>query len=190
MKKELLKIGLLLFSASALVLTSCDKDDDEEENEEEVITTMQLTFVPVGGGNTVTFKYDDPDGPGGGAPTQDQITLMPNKTYNVTLQLLNKTANPAQDITAEIAAEAQSHRFYYEPAGGSNITVAGFNNDANGVPLGITSTWTTGAATTTGTMKITLRHYPGNPPNKAANDPVNSPKSSTDIEVTFNTRLQ
>jgi hypothetical protein len=189
MKKELLKFGLLLLSASALVLTSCDKDDDEEPNEEEVITTMQLTFVPVGGGTTVMYKFDDPDGPGGANPTTDQITLMPNKTYNVTIQLLNKTANPVEDITTEVAAEAQAHRFYYEPSSGSNITVSNLNNDGNGVPLGITSTWTT-TAVATGTINVTLRHYPGNPPNKAANDPVNSPKSSTDIEVSFNTRIQ
>jgi len=188
MKNELLKFGMLLFAASAVVLTSCDKDDDEE-NDEEVITTMQLTFVPVGGGNTVTYKYDDPDGPGGSPATKDQIVLAANKTYNVSLQLLNKTTNPVTDITTEIAAEAQSHRFYYEPSNGSNITVSNLNPDANGIPLGITSTWTTTTAAT-GTIKITLRHYPGNPPNKAANDPVNSSKSTTDIEVEFNTSIQ
>lgn len=187
-KKSLLKFSLLLFGASALLFTSCEKDKDEE-NEEEVITTMQLTFVPVGGGTTVMYKFDDPDGPGGANPTKDEIVLQPNKTYNVTIQLLNKTANPVEDITSEVAAEAASHRFYYEPSAGSNITISNFNNDVNGVPLGITSTWTTGAAAT-GTVKITLRHYAGNPPNKAANDPVNSPKSSTDIEVEFSTRLQ
>jgi hypothetical protein len=189
MKSEILKFSLLLFSASALVLGSCKKEDDEEENEEEVITTMQLTFVPIGGGTTVMYKFDDPDGPGGANPTKDEIVLQPNKGYNVSLQLLNKTANPVADITAEVAAEAAAHRFYYEPSAGSNITVANLNNDANGVPVGITSTWSTGAAAT-GTVKVTLRHYPGNPPNKAADDPVNSSKSSADIEVDFTTRLQ
>jgi hypothetical protein len=189
MKKGLLKFSLLLFGASTLMLSSCKKDKDEEENEEEVITTMQLTFVPVGGGTTVMYKFDDADGPGGAAATKDQIVLAPNKAYNVTLQLLNKTVTPAADITTEIASEAQAHRFYYQPSGGSNITVSGLNNDGMGIPLGITSTWTTTAAAT-GTVKITLRHYPGNPPNKASADEVNSPKSSTDIEVTFDTRVQ
>lgn len=189
MKKELLKFGMLLFGASALLLTSCEKDDEGEGNEEEVITTLQLTFIPVGGGNTVIYKFDDPDGPGGGNPTKDEIVLMPNKTYGVTVQLLNKTVSPAGDITSEVAAEADAHRFYYEPSAGSNITVTGLNNDGNGIPLGIVSTWTTGAAAT-GTIKVTLRHYPGNPPNKEAGDPVSSSKSATDIEVDFNTRLQ
>jgi hypothetical protein len=189
MKKQVLKFGLLLFGASALLLTSCKKEKNEEENDEEVITTMQLTFVPVGVGTTVMYKYDDPDGPGGANPTKDQIVLAPNKSYNVTLQLLNKTVTPAADITTEVAAEAQAHRFYYIPSGAGNITVSGLNNDAAGLPLGITSTWTTGAAAT-GKIRVVLRHYPGNPPNKAATDDVGSSKSSTDIEVEFDTRVQ
>jgi len=179
MKKELVKFSLILFGASALLLSSCKKDKDEA-NEEEVITTMQLTLVPVGGGSTVTYKFDDPDGPGASSPTIDQIVLAPAKTYNVTLQLLNKTVSPAEDITIEVAAEAAAHRFYYEVQSGINLTVSNLNNDGNGVPLGITSTWATGAAST-GKIYITLRHYPGNPPNKAATDPVDSNKSSTDI---------
>jgi hypothetical protein len=188
MKKQLLSISLLLLSACTLMLSSCKKDVGEE-NQGEVITTMQLTFVPVGTGTTITYKFDDPDGPGGAVATKDQITLAANKTYNVTIQLLNKTLTPAVDMTLEIAAEPQAHRFYYQPSAGSNIAVSGLNNDPAGIPLGITSTWTTGAAAT-GTVKVTLRHYAGNPPGKAATDAVDSPKSSTDVEVDFDTRVQ
>jgi hypothetical protein len=67
--------------------------------------------------------------------------------------------------------------------------VSGLDNDANGVALGLSSNWVSGAAAT-GKIKITLRHYGGNPPGKAANDPVNSTKSSTDLEVEFNTKIQ
>ncbi len=178
MKKGLLKFGFLIFGASALLLSSCEKDNDGEENEEEVITTMQLTFVPTGAGTTVTYKFDDPDGPGGANATIDEIVLAPGATYNVTVQLLNKTENPAADITAEVAAESQNHRFYYEVAGSPNVTVSGLNTDINGLPLGITSVWTTGAAST-GKVEITLRHYANG--NKAADDLVTSTKSASDI---------
>lgn len=181
MKKQVLKFGLLLFGAFAITLSSCKKDPKvEEENEEEVITTMQLSFVPVGGGDAVTYKFDDPDGPGGSNPTIDQIVLAPAKTYNVTVQLLNKTVNPAEDITTEVAAESAAHRFYYEAQSGLNLTISNLNNDVNGVPLGITSQWTTGAVST-GKVDVTLRHYPGTPPNKATADAIDSNKSSTDI---------
>jgi len=182
------KIALSVLMA-CLLITSCKKDKPEEPNEEEVITTMKLTFVPVGGGATLTYQFDDPDGPGGAAPTQNEIVLAPSKTYNVTLQLLDKTKTPVADVTVEVQSEATAHRFYYEPTAGSNITVSGLDNDGNAVPLGITSTWATGAVAT-GKIKVTLRHYPGTPPNKAISDLVNSSKSSTDIEVEFNTKIQ
>ena len=187
MKKQLSIFAIVIFMISTL-FPSCKKDA-MEENEEEVITTMKLTFVPVGGGTNLEFSFDDPDGPGGAAPTQQAITLAAAKTYNVTVQLLNKTASPAEDITDEVNAESDAHRFYYAPSAGSNITVAGLNNDASGIPLGITSVWTTGTAAI-GKIKVTLRHYPANPPDKAAADAVNSPKSGTDIEVEFDTTVQ
>ncbi len=183
-----IKKMLTMFVLLTTVFSSCKKDAIEN-NDEEVITTLRLTFAPVGGGNSLVYQYDDADGPGGIQPTKEEIVLQPTKSYNVTLQLLNKTVNPVADKTDEIKQEGISHRFYYEPAAGSNITVSGLDNDANGVALGLSSNWISGAAAT-GKIKITLRHYSGNPPSKAANDPVNSTKSSTDLEVEFNTKIQ
>lgn len=187
MNRKLLR-GISALLLSATLFAGCQKDE-AEDNQEEVITTMKLTFVPVGGGTTLTYQFDDPDGPGGTAPTQDQIVLATSKSYNVTVQLLNKTKTPAEDITTEVKAEADAHRFYYETSPGSSITISGLDSDPNGVPLGVTSTWTTGVAAT-GSLKVTLRHYGAVPPNKAAADLVNSTKSDTDIEVIFNTKVQ
>ncbi len=187
MKAKLMTVVLGILFSSALV-TSCKKDA-QEQNDEELITTMKLTFVPVSGGTTVTYQFKDVDGPGGAAATQNEIVLAPSKFYNVTVQLLNESVTPAEDITLEVAKEADAHRFYYEPAAGSNITVSNLNNDANSVPLGITSNWATGAAAT-GKVKVTLRHYPNTPPSKAVGDLVNSSKSGTDIEVEFATKIQ
>lgn len=188
MKNQFIKIAMGIF-ISSIVISSCKKDPIVDQNEEEVITTMQLTFVPTKGGTTLVYKFDDPDGPGGGTPAQDDIVLAPSSIYNVTLQLLNKTENPFADITTEIQDESDAHRFYYEPSTGSNITISGLDNDSTGVPLGIKSTWTT-SSVSTGKMKITLRHYPNTPSGKATDDLVNSSKSATDIEVEFNTKIQ
>lgn len=188
MKKQIIKatFGILI---SSIIITSCKKPTIVEPNAEEVITTMKLTFVPIGGGATLTYQFDDPDGPGGTIPTKDEIVLAPSRSYNVTVQILNKTATPATDITTEIQAESDAHRFYYEPSAASNINISGLDNDVNGVPLGITGAWATGNATT-GTIKITLRHYPGTPPGKEISDSVSSTKSNSDIEVEFNTKIQ
>lgn len=189
MKQRLLKMGLLMITSSSLLFTSCDDDNDGEENDNEIITTVQLTFTPVSGGSSLVYDYDDADGPGGANPTVDNITLAPNTIYNVTVQFINKTLNPDEDITEEVVAEAQAHRIYYLASPGSNITVGNLNNDPNGVPLGVTSTWNTGNAAT-GTLRVVLRHYPNTPPDKAVDDSVESTKSSTDVDVSFNTAIQ
>ncbi len=190
MKTQFLKIGLFCLVTS-IVIFSCKKDDDvkPEENNEEVITTMKLSFVPVGGGASREFMFDDPDGPGGNVPSKQTINLVPNKTYKVSMILLNKTKNPVDTISNEVQTESASHRIYYEPTSGSNINVTNLDVDGNGVPLGLKSDWVTTTAAT-GKIKITLRHYPSNPPNKAVGDLVNSTKSSTDIEVEFDTIIQ
>jgi hypothetical protein len=187
MKKQFLHLSVMAL-LTATVFTACEKDKGES-NQEEVITTLQLTFTPQDGSTPLVYKFEDADGPGGAAPVIDQIVLAPSKSYDVALQLFNKTANPAEEITEEVEEESDAHRFYFTPAAGSNITVAGLDKDGNGVDLGLNSVWTTGTAAT-GSIKITLRHYPSEPPNKAAGDPVDSQKSGTDIEASFATKIQ
>jgi hypothetical protein len=169
-------------------LTSCKKETITEENDEEIITTLTLKLTPVGGGPVLNFSYDDADGPGGNLPVKETITLAANKVYQMELIVLNKTTNPVTDITAEIVNEADAHRFYFTPAVSSNIMVNNLNTDANGIALGTSGTLTTTNAAN-GKLTVSLRHYPGNPPDKATADPVNSAKSVTDLEVEFDTLI-
>ncbi len=178
------KYSFLVLALATILLSACKKEVGGEENEEEIITTLQLVFTPQGGGTSLTYAFEDPDGPGGIAPAVDNIRLAAHTTYAVVAAFLNKTENPVDDITPEIVQEGESHRIYYIPSAGSNITVSNLSLDVLGMPLGVTSTWQTGAVST-GTVTVTLRHYGGNPPNKGAGDPVDSPKSSTDAEVAF-----
>ena len=182
MKKNMMQLSFAALLVSS-VFAGCKKEKGET-NEEEVITTMILRLTPAGSSTALVYEFADPDGPGGATPVADDIDLDPNTTYTASVQLLNETATPIEDITLEVEEESQAHRFYYQPTG-ANLTVSGLNNDANGVPLGTSSSWVTGAAGT-GQVKITLRHYPAEPPNKEVNDQVDSPKSGTDVEATFN----
>jgi hypothetical protein len=166
-----------------LVFSACKKEKGET-NEEELITTVVISAVPQSGGPALEFRFADLDGPGGNPPSVDDIELAANTAYNVSIFLLNEAADPAEDITEEVEEESQAHRIYYEVSPGVNLSIDNLNNDVNGVPLGTTSVWTTGAPST-GTVTLTLRHYPGDPPDKQIPDPVNSPKSATDISVNF-----
>lgn len=182
MKKNLVQVSLAALLMST-VFAGCKKEKGET-NEEEVITTMIIRLTQSGSSTPIVYEFSDPDGPGGATPVTDDIDLSPNTTYTASVQLLNETATPVEDITLEVEEESHAHRFYYQPTGAS-LAVSGLNNDTNGVPLGTTSTWTTGAAGT-GQVKVTLRHYPADPPNKSVDDQVDSPKSGTDVEATFN----
>jgi len=182
MKMKHIKLYAVVMLAG-LVIAGCKKKEDEEENEEELITTVKVTLSPISGGAATTYTWKDVDGAGGNAPTIDQITLAPSTAYNCTLQFLDESKNPAENITTEIVAEANDHQIYYEPAT-VLVTVSGLNNDGAGLPLGTSSVWTAGAVSN-GTLKITLKHKPGQ---KAAGDAVS--KGETDVEVTFPTRIQ
>lgn len=173
----------VLVMLAGLVITSCKKKNDEEENEEELITTVKVTLTPISGGAAATYTWKDVDGAGGNAPTIDQITLSPSTAYNCSLQFLDESKSPVENITTEIVSEANDHQVYYEAAT-VQVGITSLNNDGAGLPLGTTSVWGAGSVSN-GTVKITLKHKPGA---KASGDPVS--KGETDVEVTFNTRIQ
>src|SRR5688572_10853846 len=87
--------------ALMVVLNACSKDVAEEDNDNEVVTTLELHIMERVTFNHFIYKFDDPDGFGAGsaAPVIDVIKLAPNKIYDVELKLINKTANPAEDVT-------------------------------------------------------------------------------------------
>lgn len=180
---------LSAFMIMAAMVTSCSKENEgPEPNPEEVITTVEVHLTEVVSGAESVFSIDYPDGYGPGiTPVKETIMLDAGKTYSVSLLLLDKTKTPIDTTSYEIEEENADHRFYYAPSSSSNITVGDLNLDDNGVTLGSESTWTTGAAAT-GTVMITLRHYPEG--GKAESDPVNSTKSGTDVEVVFDTEVQ
>lgn len=174
-------LGLVMVAG---VATGCKKNK-EELNEEELITTVQLKFTETGTSNTTTATFRDIDGDGGNAPTSfDNIVLAPGKTYDVSIELKDESKTPALDITDEVEEEGDEHQFYFVPSA-VNITVSNLNTDALGLPLGTTSKWTTGAAST-GVVKVVLKHKPGGI--KAAGDLIT--KGETDIELDFNARIQ
>ncbi|NJO24950.1 MAG: hypothetical protein HC867_02895 [Bacteroidia bacterium] len=182
MKKALLNSAVFVIGL-VMMFTSCKKNKTSD-NEEELITTVTLAFTEQGTSNISTFIFRDSDGDGGNPPTLYQdIVLAPNKVYNLAIALTNESVNPAEDITGEVAAEAGDHQFYFEVSG-VNVTINNLNTDSGGLPLGLTSRWTT-TTTSTGKVKITLKHKPGI---KAAGDPV--AKGDTDIELDWTVKVQ
>ncbi|MCR9249468.1 MAG: hypothetical protein NXI20_03560 [bacterium] len=192
--KNYLLLGLLGFG---LLLTGCGDDEaPEEENEEEVIDLVTLTFTPAGGGTAIVAEANDPDGEGAQDFTLDDINLAANTTYTLALELEN--TEEGESITEEIEEEDAEHMFFFsftadafsDPAGNGNIDSRGddvnYNDlDGGGLPVGLSTTWTTGDATSGGTFRVVLKHQPDI---KTATSTATDGES--DIDLTFTLNIQ
>ncbi|MBB6609777.1 hypothetical protein H7F15_01890 [Pontibacter sp. Tf4] len=187
MKKFLRPYLAFLMMGSLIATTGCGGDDDPTPapaSDAEVITTVQLILEPEKGGLAMaTIK--DMDGVGGANPTKETLILKPNTVYTGEILLLNEKENPAVEIHDEILEEADDHQIFYTPGGNLDLEVESTDTDSKGRPVGLATTFTTGAASQ-GTLKVVLKHQKGT---KAA-APGDATKGETDVEVTFDVIIQ
>jgi len=184
-KSNQIYIALLNLLITALFSVSCKDEEVDAKEENELITTVKLNFTS--GGTTQSFKYSDPDGDGGKAPTIDAISLKPNTTYTLTIEVLDESKMPVGNITDEIKKESDEHLFVYTPTPSSLLTYVYGDKDSNNFGIGITGSTKTNTAGT-GKLKVQLRHQP--PINgKASKDGTPTP-GSDDINIDFNVTVQ
>jgi hypothetical protein len=189
---------LMLISGITIPLfISCNDDDfPPAENEEEILTDVILSFDALGGATPIEVSAKDPDG-GGPENIQilDELVLQPNTTYQLSIFLENSVGQ--ERITDEVSEEADEHLFFFEwtdslfsdPAGNGNVDnrsdiINYLDQDAEGLPLGLTSYWTTGDATL-GTFRIVLKHQPGI---KTSTSTV--VQGETDVDLTWGLRVE
>lgn len=108
-----IKLIAVLF-ISSILLSSCSDDHDEEghDHEEELITTV--TYTLTNGTDIVTLKFQDLTG-GSIEDATYAISgpLTANTTYTGSVELLNETESPADNITIEVQEEGNEHEFFY-----------------------------------------------------------------------------
>jgi hypothetical protein len=168
--------------ASLLVFNACKKQDDDHHNhndENELITTVQFMFVDSLSSDTLNFEWSQPGG-AGTAITVDTIALKANSVYYTSVTLLDKSKTPEEDISEEIEADANSHRFVYSCSlVGTSIQILDFDQQIPPMELGLKFRF---HATNIGggTLMSTLKHY-------TTEDPKTGGISagSTDLEVSF-----
>lgn len=190
-------IFLSIFTVS-LFLVGCD-DDPEPENIPELITKATLTFSPTGGA-PVVVTATDPDGEG---PQDLQIdgpiNLTKGTVYTLTIELINGLYEPDEeeyDITEEVREEGDEHQLFFSwsdgsfssPTGtgniGSNGSVNYQDEDDNGLPIGLTTSWTTAGTSASGkSFRVVLKHQPDI---KSATSTSNDGESDLDITFTLN----
>ena len=182
--KNLYFLVTVLFT---ILLASCSKDNETPEavNEEELITTLNVTLVPASEGNTIILTTRDLDGDG---PNEPVVTVSSNLTagvaYNGTIELLDETKSPADNITEEVEEEADEHQFFYTIGSGLDVTATATNLDSEGNLLGTEFELTANTASS-GSLTFTLRHEPTKP-----NDGLSSAGGETDIAATFSITVE
>lgn len=157
------KLTWMLFAGMTMAFVQCKDsgDDVEPDDENELITSVTLKFTEQGTSNVSTFSYKDPDGDGGNAPTKfDTISLKPNTTYTLAIELLDESKSPVDDITKEVEEESYEHLFVYTSSPAALLTYTYGDKDKNNYPIGLTGSAKTGAAGD-GKLKVQLRHQPG-----------------------------
>jgi hypothetical protein len=182
--RSIWKLALLSLAATVM-FSACSDDDPEPENEPEIITRMELRFVnQADPTNVVLAEFNDPDGPGGQEPTLTNPSLRSGATYIVDIRLWNDLEN--EEITPEIKDEDDEHQFFFLF---TNNIFTGFEYldfDADGLPLGLRTRFTTASQARSGTLRVVLRHEP----QKNATGDLTTAGGDTDIDVTFNVTIQ
>ena len=182
MKK--MKNSIQILAAVALLsIASCSDDDDVTIiNEEELITTVELELTnQADATNVAVFRSVDSDGDSG--PNAPVITFTgtvnANATYNGTVRFLNESIAPSENITEEVIEEADEHEVFYISTL-SDVSVAKTDVDSNGNPLGVQTTFQTGAVGT-GVLNVVLRHEPTKPNDNT----LSGAGGESDVEVAF-----
>lgn len=171
---------LLPIALFTVTLAACSSETPTKEDTPELITKMTLTFSAPGQ-IPIMVTATDPDGEGVQDIVVDGPIVLPTgTTYTMSIELINglvPSGQPGYDITQEVEEEGEEHQFFFawtdglfsDPAGDGNIdngadavNYAGgaFSKDDKGLNLGLTTTWTTGAAGA-GTFRVVLKHQPG-----------------------------
>jgi hypothetical protein len=157
------------------LLSACTDFGGDEDHDSEIISRVELTFTPEAGGAPLVYEFTDPDGDGGVSGTAERIELAAGTTYALTIRFENGLADPPEDLTQEIEAEAEEHFvFVLGDVTGPGSVVSGallnhayadlesdYGTNAIGedLPVGLRNTITTDAAGS-GELRVVLRHLP------------------------------
>jgi len=197
MKVSFKVFGVAVIISSLLLIAGCKDEDPAPENVPELITKVILNFTPTGGGAVVSASATDPDGDGPQNLVLDgPINLTTGTSYTLSIDLINGLYSVGQDgydISAEVREEGDEHQLFFgwtdgdfsAPTGAGNINGTGVVNyedeDTNGRPIGLITSWTTSATTRLGrNFRVLLKHQPGIKSNTSV-----SADGETDLDITF-----
>ncbi|HYI76210.1 MAG TPA: hypothetical protein VEW65_01240 [Chryseolinea sp.] len=194
------RLSITITFMFVLFAFGCEVEAPIREDVPELITQVTLTFTPAVG-DPVVVTATDPDGEGvQDVQVDGDINLEAMKTYNLSLTLTNGLAAPSDpeyDVTEEVEEEGHEHLFYFswtndvfsDPSGDGNLDsrsdpINYDDEDVNGLPLGLQTTWTTAAAAS-GDFRVVLKHQP-----ELKSATSESTVGETDVDITFTVNVE
>ena len=161
-------LALALFSV--LSLASCKKEEvivSPPVAGNEYMTTVKLRFENKNNSSDTTWavwKDLTPDDQNAPDTSKAIINLDKNKTYKVSVKILDETKNPAEDITEDIRERGNFHFFSFFTSGAisSNLTIVATDFDTNPKPfhIGLENEFTTIGTVSSGRLEGVLKHQP------------------------------
>ncbi|MFC1732171.1 type 1 periplasmic binding fold superfamily protein [candidate division KSB1 bacterium] len=151
--------------AALFIVAGCSDDEVTNpitENPQELITKVTITLIDDISAAESTAVWSDFDGPGGNDPVIGTLELLAGSTYSGSIELLDETKSPVEDISEEVEEEADEHQFFYTVEGDatSRMTVEITDLDSNNFPVGLefTVSISSGGAAA-GVLNVVLFHY-------------------------------
>ena len=175
---------------AVILCMSCKKDDEiQPTDDNELITRVELTFTDVAAKSSVTYSYQDKDGDPTTTPEKfDKIVLHKGLTYSVSIGVYDDTKSPVKDITEEIAEESDVHLFVFKTTPAALLTITILDKDANGLPIGLSSSVLTQSTTGSGKLNLLLKHQPEL--NGVKVKTGQEAGGSTDIDLSFDVEVK
>lgn len=204
---------LVIASMAALALGCAPLDGGSDASATEVISRVELSFTPLGGGDSRVFVFSDPDGDGGISGVADPVVLSAGTQYELRVTFINELLTPPVDITADIEDEAEEHLVLVLGDGvagpASTPTTAlvthayadlesdyGPNAIGDDLPLGLVNT-ITAEQSGSSTLRVMLRHLPELNGNAQKTDDLLSSiaagealPGNVDVDVSFELTIQ
>lgn len=179
---------LLLF---VLGLSACKKEEKEVSPpvpSNELLTTARLTLISADHQDTVVAIWRDVTPEDATSPDTSLalLNLKIHTHYSASLELLDETKSPVEEITSEIQERGNYHRIFYFPSAGLSPELAWNVNDldTNNPPLAIGLTADVSCdSVSSGYLNVILKHQPN------VKDGTFAP-GSTDMDVNFRVLIQ
>lgn len=171
-------LGVLATAAILLPAIACGNVERSGAGEEELINQVTLTLEPEAGGDPISATITDDLN---GTVTQDHPLLLQAGTYRGSITLTNTTVAPPLDITQEVIAESDEHRFFYTIVpGDAGLSVDDLDLDSNGVVFGQQFRLVVSGGFSAGGINVVLTHFDEMPKGDGS-----VPSNETDVDVTF-----